>query len=173
MMQTSVTVQPFSPDEFYQFIRRPEHTNRARMSYEKQQVIRTFLQMPELQPANKLEKDLRSQVHGYRLDEVPTNKTLWRLRDAGHKEDRKVIPSESAFDTITTMHCKHAHPGKNKTFDLIREKYYGITKEEVSYNIFSFYTQSILFYFLLLVCVRVSLFLFMQSILFCFLLLVL
>ena len=53
--------------------------------------------------------------------------------------DRKVIPSESAFDTITTIHCKHAHPGKNKTFDLIREKYYGITKEEVSYNILIFY----------------------------------
>ena len=64
-------VQPFSAEkrnEFYQFIRGPKHTNRARMPYEKQQIIRMFLQTLGLQPASKLEKDLHSQVHGYHLD---------------------------------------------------------------------------------------------------------
>ena len=142
-------VQPFSAEirnEFYQFIRRPEHTNRARMAYEKQQIIRMFLQTPGLQPTNKLEKDLRSQVHGYRLDQDPTSQKLWRLRDSGHAEDRQVISADRAFDTITTVHCQHAHPGKNKTFDLIREKYYGITKEEVIIMLIMFldYTNQII-----------------------------
>ena len=81
---------------------------------------------------NKTENDIRTQVHGYRLDAYPGSNTLWRLRDSGHYQDREVILEDHAFDIIFRAHCQHAHPGKNKTFDLIRERYYGITKDEVS-----------------------------------------
>ena len=91
-----------------------------------------FLRSPNLKPSNKIEADIRTQLHGYRLDNDQASNTLWRLRDSGHHEDRKVVLEDGAFETIVRIHCQHAHPGKNKTFDLLRERYYGITKEEVS-----------------------------------------
>lgn len=127
-------IQAFPDDvraEFYRWIGRPEHTNRARMSHDKRRILRMFLRKPDLKPSNKMESGFRTLVHKYRLDNDPTSNTLWRLRDSGHSQDRKVIPEDLSFDTITRMHCQHAHPGKNKTFDLVRERYYGITKEEV------------------------------------------
>ena len=92
-------------------------TNRARMSHEKDRILRMFLRTPNLRPSNALEADIRTQVYGYQLDTDPSNNT--RLRDSGHAEDRKVVSEDTAFDTITTMHCQHAHLGKNKTFNLI------------------------------------------------------
>ena len=61
----------------------------------------------------------------------PMSNTLWRLPDSGHIKDHQVVPEDMAFDTIIRIHCKHAHTGKNKTFDL-REEYCGITRGEVS-----------------------------------------
>lgn len=119
-------------ENFEQYIRRPEHTNRARMSIEKRRIIEMFLRKPSLKPSNEIEINLRSQVHGYRLDEDPTSNILWRLRDSGHPIDRKVISIDMTFNTIVKVHSQHAHPGKNKTFDLLRQEFYGITKEEVS-----------------------------------------
>ena len=100
---------------------------------EKQQILQRFLRTPGIKPISKLEKDLRSQVHGYRLDSDPGNNTLWRLRDSGHHKDRRVVLEDMTFDVITRVHCQHAHPGKNKTFDLVRQDFYGITKEEVAW----------------------------------------
>ena len=57
------------------------------------------------------------QLHGYRLDVDPMCNTF----------------------TITRIRCLHAHPGKNKTFDFLREEYYGITKK-----LYSFYSFNIL-----------------------------
>ena len=128
-------IQPFTPDvqaAFHQWIRRSEHTNRARMSPEKHRILLMFLRTPDLKPRNRIEADIRTQLHGYRLDEDPTSSILWRLRDSGHTDDRKVILEDSVFHTITGVHCHHAHPGKNKTFDLVRQRFYGITKVEVS-----------------------------------------
>jgi len=51
------------------------------------------------------------------------------LRDNGHIKDRQVVPEDMAFDTITRIHCLHAHPGKNKIFDFLREEYYGLQKK--------------------------------------------
>ena len=53
----------------------------------------------------------------------PASNTLWCLRDSGHTKDRRAVPEDVAFDTITSMHCQHAHPGKNKTFELLRQKF--------------------------------------------------
>ena len=33
---------------------------------------------------NKIEADIRTQVHGYRLDMDPSSNNLWRLHDSGH-----------------------------------------------------------------------------------------
>ena len=67
-MQSSAQdpVPAFSPEirsDFYEWIRHPYHTNRARMSIEKQQILQRFLRTPGLKPVSKLERDLRSQVH--------------------------------------------------------------------------------------------------------------
>ena len=93
------------------------------------------------------ESDLHSQLHGYRLDHDSTKNTLWRLRDSGHSQDRKVVPEAQALDTIATLHCQYAHPRKNKTFYLLREEYYAITKEEV--NMIVFWTLTIMYVFML------------------------
>jgi len=82
------------------------------MSAEKRRLMQLFLRIPTLR--------------------TPMCNTLWRLRDSGHIKDRQVVSEDMAFDTITRIHCLHAHPGKNKTFDFLREEYYGITKEEIS-----------------------------------------
>ena len=113
---------PEVPAEFQRWTRRPEHANRARMSPTNYCLLIMFLRAPELKlrPSNKLEADFRTQVHGYRLDIDPTSNTLWRSHDSGHMEDRKVISEDIAFNTITGVHCQHAHPGKNKTFDFVR-----------------------------------------------------
>lgn len=134
-MPSSAPAHAFSEEirtEFQQWVRRPDHTNRARMTSEKHRILRMFLRTPALRPVTKLEIDICTQVHGYRLDEDPASNKVWRLRDSGHPQDREVILEACAFEMIIRAHCQHAHPGKNKTFDLIREKYYGITKEEVS-----------------------------------------
>jgi len=88
------------------------------MSAEKRRLMQLFLHIPTLTPTNKYEIDLRSQLHGYRLDADPMCNTLWRLRDSGHIKDRQ----DMAFDTITRIHCLHAHPGKNKTFDFLSRR---------------------------------------------------
>ena len=131
MPESLEATQPFTPEvraEFYEWIRKPELTNRARMSHEKDRILRMFLRTLNLRPSNALEADIRTQVYGYWLDTDPANNT--RLRDSGHAEDRKVVLEDTAFETITAMHCQHAHLAKNKTFDLIRQKFYGITKKK-------------------------------------------
>ena len=42
---------------------------------------------------------------------------------------RKVVSEDKTFDIITRTHCQHAYPGKNKTFDLVRQDYY-LTKSD-------------------------------------------
>jgi len=67
-------VEPFTAEvraNFDRFIRRPEHTNRARMSAEKRCLMQLFLRISTLKPTNKYEIDLRTQLHGYRLDADP------------------------------------------------------------------------------------------------------
>ena len=67
-------IQPFTPEvqaEFYQWIRQPDHTNRARMSPEKHRILLMFLRSPDLRPRNRVELDIRTQISGYRLDEDP------------------------------------------------------------------------------------------------------
>ena len=67
-----------------------------------------FLRTSELRLNNKIEADIQTQVHGYRLDMDPSSNTLWRLHDSGHTGDREVISEDIAFITIT----------RDKTFDL-------------------------------------------------------
>ena len=81
-------IQPFTPEvqaEFYQWIRQPDHTNRARMSPEKHCILLMFLRSPGLRPRNRV--DIRTQMHGYRLDEDPTSNSLWRLQPPTSSQD--------------------------------------------------------------------------------------
>ena len=92
------------------FVDRNIVTNRARMSSEKQQMLQTFLHTLGLKQSPKFESDLRSQLHGYRLDHDPTkndSEIAVTLKTA-----RYIVPEDHAFDTIATLHCQHAHPGK-------------------------------------------------------------
>jgi len=76
---------------------------------------RLFLRIPSLKSTNKYEIDLRTQLHGYRLDADPMCNTLWRLRDSGHIKDRQVVSEDMAFVSITRIHCLPAHPGRIKS----------------------------------------------------------
>jgi len=71
------------------------------MSAEKRRLMQLFLRIPTLKPTNKYEIDLRTQLHGYRLDTDPMCNTLWRLRDSGHIKDRQVV-SEDAYSPRQT-----------------------------------------------------------------------
>jgi len=84
------------------------------MSAEKRRLMQLFLRIPTLKPTNKYEIDLRTQLYGYRLDADPMCNTLWRLRDSDHIKDRQVVSEDMAFDTITSIHCLHAHLGKKE-----------------------------------------------------------
>ena len=86
------------------FVDRNIVTNRARMSSEKQQMLQTFLHTLGLKQSPKFESDLPSQLHGYRLDHDPTKNTLWRLRDSGHSQDRKVYSTRRPCFSILLQH---------------------------------------------------------------------
>ena len=73
------------------------------MSSEKHRILQMFLRTPALRPLNKLEVDIRTQVHGYRLDEDPLSNKLGRLRDSGHEYDREVILSRRILIMVGTM----------------------------------------------------------------------
>ena len=70
MPESLEATQPFTPEvraEFYEWIRKPELTNRARMSHEKDRILRMFLRTPNLRPSNALEADIRIWLlAGYR-----------------------------------------------------------------------------------------------------------
>jgi len=95
----------------------------------KRRLMQLLLRILTLKPTNKYEIDLRTQLHGYRLDADPTCNTLWRLRDSGPMKDRQVVSEDMAFDTITRIHCLHAHPGKNKTFDFFEKSIMELQKK--------------------------------------------
>jgi len=66
------------------------------MSTETHRLSQMFLRIPTSKLLNEIELDLRSQLHGYPLDEKLRSNTLWRLRDSGRTNDREVVLEEMA-----------------------------------------------------------------------------
>lgn len=46
---------------------------------------------------------------------------------------RLLVSIDDAFDVISKVHDEFGHDGKNKTFEVIEERYYGIIRDDVSY----------------------------------------
>ena len=58
--------------------------------------------------------------------ENESNNAVKRRHYNGNMRDRQ--EDWLAFGTLVGIYCKHAHPRKNKTFDLLDEGYYGVKK---------------------------------------------
>ena len=68
-------IQPFTLEvqvEFCRWIQGSEYTNRAGVALEKHSLLLMFLRTSELRLNKKIEADIRTQVHGYRLDMDPS-----------------------------------------------------------------------------------------------------
>jgi hypothetical protein len=46
-----------------------------------------------------------------------------------------VVPENEAFDTIANQHLRLLHAGKNKTWEAVQQKFYGITRADVEFVI--------------------------------------
>ena len=47
---------------------------------------------------------------------------------------RYVVCIYEAFDIISEIHGRHGHNGKNKTWEMFEEHYYGVTRDDVCIN---------------------------------------
>jgi hypothetical protein len=95
--------------------------------------LQIFLTDPEYKPENKKERRLRSEAN---KRFTMQNGILYRYSDDTKPEhfgveQLQVITEDQAFDTITKAHEELSHAGHKKTFHLISENYYGITRDEV------------------------------------------
>ena len=46
-----------------------------------------------------------------------------------------MVPENEAFDTVANQHLQLLHAGKNKTWEAVQQKFYGITRADVEFVI--------------------------------------
>ncbi|EXU94631.1 integrase core domain protein, partial [Metarhizium robertsii] len=107
-------------------------TNRERIEYTKWRELHILLDNPDRKPRNQTESRLKHRA----LSEFELiNNRLHRRPDSKHPEPRYVVPENEAFDTIANQHLRLLHAGKNKTWEAVQQKFYGITRADVEFVI--------------------------------------
>ncbi|KAK2591693.1 hypothetical protein QQS21_010605 [Conoideocrella luteorostrata] len=73
---------------------------------------------------NPFPSDVRSAFDAYIRSPTP---------DFKHPEPRYVVPKSEAFNTITNQHLQLLYAGKNKTWEAVQQKFYGIKRADVEF----------------------------------------
>jgi len=55
---------------------------------------------------------------------------LYRKPSDPQEQPRYVVCEHEVFERIKTVHLQLGHAGKNKTFEILQKRYYGITRAE-------------------------------------------
>ncbi|KAF5120961.1 SCAN domain-containing protein 3 [Metarhizium anisopliae] len=135
MEPTIALINPFPNDvrsAFKSYIESPAYTNRERIEYTKWRELHILLDNPDRKPRNQTESRLKHRA----LSEFELiNNRLHRRPDSKHPEPRYVVPENEAFDTIANQHLRLLHAGKNKTWEAVQQKFYGITRAAVEFVI--------------------------------------
>jgi hypothetical protein len=126
-------VNPF-PNEvrnaFEAYIHSPIYTNRERIEYIKWQYLHILLDNPDKKPENQTESRLKHRA----LTEFQLiNNKLYRLSDSRFPELRYVVPESEVFDIIAGIHQQLLHTGKNKIWEAIQRRFYGIKRQDVDF----------------------------------------
>jgi hypothetical protein len=89
-----------------------------------------YLDNQNLKPENPIESRLKHRA--IKEFQLMYNK-LYRNPDIKFKALRYVVPESEAFDVIANEHLQLLHAGYIKTWAMVQQKYYGITRQEVAY----------------------------------------
>lgn len=130
-MEENLLFNPFPNDvrrAFDEFIHSDSYSNRERIEYSKWVRLHIHLDQSDLIPESKVDSRLRHRAYAeFEL----INKKLYRQPDKRFKNSRYVVPESEAFDIIANEHLRLLHTGQDKTWDIIKQRYYGIKREDV------------------------------------------
>ncbi|KIN08866.1 hypothetical protein OIDMADRAFT_48707 [Oidiodendron maius Zn] len=137
-MATPVTaviasINPFPNDvriAFQSYVQGPGYINRERVPYEKWNRIHVHLDTPDLKPDNATDSRLKYRAH---TEFQLVNNKLFRRPDSMFLNLRYTVPESEVFDTIANEHLQLLHAGQIKTWAAVQQKYYGISRQEVTF----------------------------------------
>ncbi|KAI9882095.1 MAG: Rad2 nuclease, partial [Watsoniomyces obsoletus] len=137
-MTTQLTPrEPFTgqtEELFDRLINDPEHKNKARVNHEKKLSYRHWLRNPTdraVGSTSEKQKQYNEKNRALTLFELRDGQ-LWRR--AHCKEPAKyVVCTYEVFERIKATHLQLEHAGITKTFQALQERYYGISKDEVTW----------------------------------------
>ena len=133
--ETRVEVDPME-EAFLDWIRLPEHTNRRRLTLEQRREYAAFLRDPKRPCKGQADQNNRTKaLQKFCLD---SKGQLCRKPVENPSPDESsnttiVIMGEEAYKRIAEMHRRLSHAGRDKTWLAIKDNYWSITKEEVSW----------------------------------------
>ncbi|KFY75310.1 hypothetical protein V499_04706 [Pseudogymnoascus sp. VKM F-103] len=135
-MATITSITPFPFDvrtAFEAYISSPTYYNREQFSHEKWSQIHTILEDPAaFIPHNKESTNLKHHtLSSFKLVNNKLYKQSDRRSDKQHL--RAVVQKAKVFDVIAQEHLKLLHAGRNKVWPTIKQKYYGIKREDVEF----------------------------------------
>ncbi|KFY81192.1 hypothetical protein V499_00018 [Pseudogymnoascus sp. VKM F-103] len=135
-MATITSINPFPYDvrtAFEAYISSPTYYNREQFSHQKWSQIRTILEDPTaFTPHNKESINLKHHtLSSFKLVNNKIYKQSDKRSDKQHL--RYVFQKAEVFDVIAQEHLKLLHAGRNKVWPIIRQKYYGIKREDVEF----------------------------------------
>ncbi|CEJ92864.1 hypothetical protein VHEMI08492 [[Torrubiella] hemipterigena] len=113
---------------FDEFIHADSYNNRERIEYSKWVRLHIHLDQSNLVPETQTDSRLRHRAYSeFEL----INKKLYRQPDKRFTKSRYVVPESEAFDIIANKHLQLLHTGQDKTWDAIKQQFYGIKREEL------------------------------------------
>lgn len=115
--------------DFLSYISNPTHSNRERLTYERKCALIHYCAHPEDKGVTKTERNTRTRSTEYQL----TGGQLFRKPSHQHPEPRLVVLGDDTFATVVREHHCLQHAGRDKTWNAVDKKYYGITKKEVAW----------------------------------------
>lgn len=127
------TIYTVIEHEFLEWLRNPENAerNKFRISHEQRREYKAFLTDPTRKGTNPKLRNWRNRaINNFALQDGQ----LYHL--GGAKSNlRKVIMMDDVWEFVWPLHVQGGHMGRDKTWAEVRDKYYGITKEEVAWII--------------------------------------
>jgi hypothetical protein len=129
---------PFTAEteqNFDLYLNNPTHTNRQLFTSSKRAEYCYWLRNPKEKPSSE-DKDLRQKQYNAKSKAL----SLFELRDGqlfrkahDDKPAKYVMCSYETFECIKSTHLALGHARIVKTFKALQDRYYGITKDEVTW----------------------------------------
>jgi hypothetical protein len=132
------SAEPFPPDTeqaFDRFINAPDRDKRYQFGHQKRAEYRNWLLHPKspISGNTRQERQLQYNQKNKALTKFELRSgQLWHKKTASSPAKYVVCTYES-FERIRDVHLELEHAGVGKTYGWLKQRYYGITKEEVAW----------------------------------------